>query len=185
MRMTAPALTIAALFALPLVGCESSYQEGEKMASRHDTLEAEAQTAIAAFKNADPSIDRFFKNSAGYAVFGEVAKGGAGVGAAHGDGVVYQNGNIVGYTELSQGSIGLQLGGQVYREIIFFQNASSLSHFKAGHLEFSAQASAVAATSGAAANADYKDGVAVFTIAKEGLMFEAGIGGQQFEYYPR
>ena len=93
-----------------------------------------------------------------------------------------EGGELAGYSTLTQGTVGAQLGGQAYREVIFFVDEAAMSHFKQGNLEFSAQASAVAARAGASADADYTGGIAVFTIAKGGLMFEASIGGQKLSY---
>src|SRR6185369_3628584 len=137
------------------------------------------------FRDTDPSIARFFDKAAGYVVFPEVTKGGAGLGAAYGEGVAYQGGRVIGYTKLEQGTIGAQLGGQTYREIIFFERPTDLDEFKAGRMELSAQASAVAASKGAAAHADYANGVAIFTDHERGLMAEASIGGQKFSFTPR
>jgi lipid-binding SYLF domain-containing protein len=117
-------------------------------------------------------------------VFPTVGKGAVGVGGAYGKGVVYQQGEVVGYCDLSQGTVGLQLGGQAYREIIFFEYKEALDWFKTGNFAFSAQASAVAVNEGASADAKYDRGVAVFTMTKGGLMFEASIGGQKFGYQP-
>ena len=88
-------------------------------------------------------------------------------------------------TAAAKVNIGFQLGGQVYSEIIFFETKDALEAFKAGHFTFDAQASAVAIASGASANAKYRSGVAVFTQAKGGLMYEASIGGQKFSFKPR
>jgi lipid-binding SYLF domain-containing protein len=184
------ALGVALLLALtPAVGCSSYKSTGSAAAGdpRTDTgrmLSADAYATELAFKQRDPTLRRFFESAHGYAIFPEVTKGGAGLGGAHGDGVVYEQGQKVGYTELSQGSIGLQLGGQKYAQLIFFQDAATLDRFKRGGFAFAAQASAVAASNGAGANADYAHGVAVFTTAEQGLMFEAAVGGQRFEYYP-
>jgi lipid-binding SYLF domain-containing protein len=92
--------------------------------------------------------------------------------------MVVENGEQVGYCDLTQAMVGFQFGGQAYREIIFLENGSSLQAFKTGDFEFSAQASAVAATAGAAATADYEGGAAVFTLTIGGLMHEASVGGQ-------
>ena len=108
------------------------------------------------------------------------SKGAIGVGGAYGKGILYQDGRQVGYCDLSQGSIGFQLGGQAYSEIIFLQTNSNLEDFKSGHFAFAAQASAVAVTAGASADAAYTAGVAVFTRPRRGLMGEAAIGGQNF-----
>ena len=91
----------------------------------------------------------------------------------------------MGYCDLSQASIGVQLGGQKYTEIICFETAQAVQNFKEGHFRFDAQATAVALKSGAGANAKYKDGVAVFTMDESGLMYEASVGGQKFSYQPR
>jgi len=141
-----------------------------------------AREVIAKFKLKDSSLEVFFKTAAGWAVFPTIAKGGFIIGGARGDGVVYQNDEVIGYTVVTQGTIGLQIGGQTYSEIVFFEDTAALNHFKAGNAEFSAQVSAVAVTAGASANAGYAEGVAIFTMAKGGAMLEASIGGQGFSF---
>ena len=143
---------------------------------------AEARQAVSAFQKADPSLQRFFRSAHAYAVFPTVGKGGFGIGGAYGSGVVFRAGEVVGETSLTQLTIGFQLGGQAYREIIFFRDRETFEDFKRGRFELSAQASAVAATYGASADADFENGVAVFTLAKGGLMYEASVGGQKFSY---
>ncbi|MDX1626502.1 MAG: YSC84-related protein, partial [Wenzhouxiangellaceae bacterium] len=128
---------------------------------------------------------RFFDRSAGWAVFPSVGKGGAGYGGAFGRGVLFSDGGaLLGYCSLTQATIGFQLGGQVYKELIFFEDRAALAEFRAGDLAFSAQISAVAATAGAAKSADYRNGVAVFILDTKGLMYEASVGGQKFEFVP-
>ncbi len=147
--------------------------------------EKSSLAAIAEFKRADPSIDAFFNKAYGYAIFPEITKGGIGIGGAQGDGTVFEQGASVGSSEMSQVTVGLQLGGQTYREAIFFETKAALDNFKKGNFEFAAGASAVAVKSGASKAADYSQGVAIFTMAKGGLMFEASVGGQKFTYEPR
>jgi lipid-binding SYLF domain-containing protein len=139
---------------------------------------------IAEFKEKDPGIAKFFSSAAGYAVFPSVAKGAIGIGAAKGDGELLVGGKAVGSAELTQVTVGLQLGGQEYSEVIFFEKQSTVDAFRRSELKFAAQASAVALKSGASANAKYASGVLVFTMAKGGLMFEASIGGQKFSFTP-
>jgi lipid-binding SYLF domain-containing protein len=165
-------------------GC-SSYREGGGEVNSGDMVATEAKATIKRFRESDPSMEKFFKSSHGYAVYPKVSKGGAGIGAAHGNGVVYERGDLIGDSELTQVSLGVQLGGQTYSEIVFFETKAVLDVFKKGNLEFSAQASAIAAESGAGAANDFEDGVAVFTLPRGGLMFEAAIGGQQFSFRPR
>ncbi len=143
-----------------------------------------AEEAVALFRKTDPSIGKFLEKAAGYAVFPSVAKGAIGIGGAGGKGVLFEKGKATGTTSLAQVTIGLALGGQEYAEIVFFENDLALTSFKEGNFALAAQVSAVAAASGAAANAKYAQGVAVFTVAIGGLMYEASVGGQKFGYEP-
>lgn len=142
----------------------------------------ESREAKAFFKKADPSMEELFKNSAGYVIFPNVGKGAVGVGGASGKGTTYQKGIPIGTAQMLQVTVGAQAGGQAYREIIFFENKDALDRFMDNKLEFSGQASAIAVKSGASANANYRDGVKVFSQEKGGLMLEASIGGQKFTY---
>lgn len=145
-------------------------------------IESDASTALSRAKGSDPTLVNVFNTSAGYAVFPSVGKGAVGLGGAYGKGVLYESGNAVGYCDLSQGTIGLQLGGQAYTEIICFETKQAVETFKQGNFRFDAQATAVALKSGAGTNAKYTNGVAVFTMDEKGLMFEASVGGQKFSY---
>jgi len=144
----------------------------------------EAAEAVEAFKKADPSLQPFWEASAGYAVFPKVGKGGFVVAGAHGTGLLFEKGAVTGETSLSQASIGLQAGGQSFSEVIFFETADALAAFKKGEWTMSAQVGAVAAAEGAGKNAKYKEGVAVFTLVRTGLMAEAAVGGQKFKFTP-
>ena len=159
---------------------------------------------VALFKQAGASAG-FFKSSYGYAVFPTIGKGGFVVGGAHGKGRVYKEGRLVGDTTMNQVSVGFQAGGQAYSEIIFFQTRLDLARFESGKFALGAQASAVAITASASASTStagssagasgtqqnattagqYQDGMAVFTIAKGGLMYEAAVAGQKFSYESR
>ena len=121
----------------------------------------------------------YFKTAYGYAVFPTIGKGGVGVGGAYGKGRVYQHGKYVGDTSMTQVTVGFQLGGQAYSQIVFFQNEEAFKKFTSGNFAFGAEASAIA-TAGT-----YNDGMATLTVAKGGLMYEASIGGQKFNYKPR
>jgi lipid-binding SYLF domain-containing protein len=147
-------------------------------------LSAEVKEAIAIFREKDPEIEQFFDKSYGYAVLPKVFKGAIGIGGAYGKGEVYEQGKMVGYCSMSQATLGLSLGGEYFREIVFFRDKSDLDRFKAEKFTFSAQATGVAATKGAAAKADYQSGMAVFITTDKGLMFDASLGGQKFKYVP-
>ncbi len=156
------------------------------------------------FRNANQSA-QYFSGSYGYAVFPTIGKGGLGIGAAHGSGHVFYNGRPIGRVSMNQLSVGFQAGGEAYSEIIFFKDKQAMDDFTSGNFEFSADAGAVVITAAAdaslgttgadagasidkraaAAAGEYKHGMAVFTIAKGGLMYNATIAGQKFSYTPK
>jgi lipid-binding SYLF domain-containing protein len=147
-----------------------------------DKLDLSVAQALIKAKKKDPAMVKWFDTAYAYAVFPRVGKGGIGIGGAHGKGLVIRNEVTVGYTSLSQVTLGFQLGGQVYAQYIMFKDKTAFDHFTRGNFEMGAQVSAVAITLGASADANYDGGVAVFTIAEGGLMYEASIGGQKFRY---
>ena len=137
--------------------------------------------ALNKFKNIS-SLKPYFKKAKGYAVFPNIGKAGIGIGGARGKGEVFEKDEVIGSTSVTQLSIGLQLGGQAFSQIIFFKDKKDLERFTQGNFEFGASASAALITEGANASADYSDGVAVLTFSKGGLMYEASIGGQKFSF---
>jgi lipid-binding SYLF domain-containing protein len=168
-------------------------------------LAATDEETVKIFKDAGQSA-AFFDKCYGYAVFPSIGKGGVGVGGARGKGRVYAQGKVTGEVTMTQISVGLQLGGQAYSEIIFFEDKRAYDEFTGGNFQFGAQASAVAITAGASAQTStgsgssagasggkkdantvgrYDKGMAIFTVAKGGLMYEASIGGQKFKYKPK
>lgn len=175
-------LSVAVLGAVVSVapGCQSP----PKTESGREKLSDNSSSALARMKDEDRGFSHFLEQAYGYAVFPTVGKGGLVVGGAYGHGEVFEQGQQVGYAELSQASIGLQAGGQEYTEVIAFKDVEALNRFKSGKFTFAAQASAVALKSGASTNAKYTDGVAIFTKAVGGLMAEASVGGQKFSYQP-
>jgi len=167
-------------------------------------LADEYDDTIKVFKNAGQS-GQFFQKSYGYAVFPTIGKGGVGIGGAHGKGRVYTGGKYVGDTSMTQITAGFQLGGQAFSQMIFFEDKRAFDEFTGGNFEFGAQATAVAITAGASVGAtttgssagasggkndaatagSYHKGMAIFTVAKGGLMYEATVGGQKFKYKAR
>jgi len=163
----------------------------------------EYSDTISIFKNAGES-GTYFGHSYGYAVFPTVGKGGLGVGAAHGSGRVYAQGKQTGTIKMTQLSVGLQAGGQAFSQIVFLQDKRAFDEFTKGNFEFDATAQAVAITASATATASttgatagaaggkndastvgkYHKGMAVFTVAKGGLMYQAAVAGQKFKYKP-
>jgi lipid-binding SYLF domain-containing protein len=146
--------------------------------------QAKAEQAIANFQLADPGLTNFFTKAAGYAVFPSVGEGGFIIGAEHGKGLLYEKGKVTGKVTLTEVSVGAQAGGGSFAQVIFFETKSALKSFKKSKYEMSAQAKATIAASGAAANAKYQQGVAVFTLPKAGAMVAAAVGGQKFKFEP-
>ncbi len=171
------------LITLPFIQVQAAWNPNDDVKAKDQGIEnAEIAQTIANFKNNDPGLKTYFTKAYGYAVFPTIGKGAIGIGGAYGSGEVFEKGRLIGTASLSQLTIGFQLGGQAYSEVIFFKDKKNLNDFTTGNFEFSAQASAVAVTAGASADAAYSNGVAVFTMAKGGLMYEASIGGQKFGF---
>jgi lipid-binding SYLF domain-containing protein len=171
--------------------------------SSHMVQAGEYADTIKVFENAGES-SAYFGNSVGYAVFPTIGKGGIGIGGAYGKGKVYNHGKAIGTSDMAQVTIGFQLGAQAFSQIIFFEDQASLNDFTSGNFEFSADASAVAITAAAGASANtgggttagvsggknnadttslgYRKGMAIFTVAQGGLMYQATLGGQKYSY---
>jgi lipid-binding SYLF domain-containing protein len=152
------------------------------MAGDRDPLDVEVGNDIEMFRTTNPGLRQLFDSAYGYAVFPAVSEGAAGVGVAEGRGEVYEKGVVVGTAKLTQVTVGPQLGGQKYAEIILFESPRALSEFKEGKTAFSADASVVDTTASAAAQSRYQHGVIVCTMDRTGLMFQASIGGQHFSF---
>jgi lipid-binding SYLF domain-containing protein len=145
---------------------------------------AEGKEAKAAFIKTDASMSKLFNDSYGYVIFPNVGKGALVVGGSGGSGAVHERGKAIGIAKMVQVTVGAQAGGEAYREVIFFENKDAMDRFKENKFEFTGQVSAVAARSGAAADVKYRDGVAVYSQEKGGLMLDASVGGQKFTYEP-
>ena len=169
-----------ALFLLSAALSISIFAQG----SKENKLIADCQVAKSGFIKSDGLMQSLFNKSYAYVIFPNIGKGAIGVGGAAGNGVVFENGKAIGSAKMKQVSVGFQFGGQVYREVVFFENEAALNRFKQDKFEFSAQTSAVAVTKGASTNVKYREGVMVFTQEKKGLMYEASVGGQKFSYTP-
>lgn len=150
-----------------------------------EKLKPEVESGLVAFKKADSSLEPLLASAAGYVLFPSAGKGGFVLGGAHGSGLVFEKGGkLVGSAKLSQFSVGAQVGGQSFAELILFETAEALARFKESRFEMGANLSAVAAAEGQAKSAKYNDGILVFTRPLKGLMAEASIGGQKFTFAP-
>ncbi len=164
-----------------LVGCSTAPPSQE---SRNELI-GQATAAMQEMGRMDPGVESLARKGYGYALFPEIRKGGLVFGGAYGNGVVYEQGQHIGYAEVILGSFGLQAGGQRYRELIVFENKAALDRFKQRPIDFAADASAVFANEGTAVNARFVDGVAVIVTPIDGAMAEAAVAGQHFRYVPR
>jgi lipid-binding SYLF domain-containing protein len=180
MKYTTKYLILLFTLAVIFQGCSTVPESPESK----NVLSAQVDEAISVFKNRDPEIQRFFDKSYGYAVFPKVFKGAFLVGGAYGKGKVFEQNKMIGYSDLSQATLGFSFGGEYFREIVFFRDKEDIDKFKAEEYTFSAQVTGVAIEAGVAAKADYKAGMAVFIMAEKGLMVDASLGGQKFRFVP-
>lgn len=147
-----------------------------------DRIVRESEVSLVRFLEQDSGLQSWLNNAYGYAVFPEITKGGLWLGGGFGHGLVYEQGELIGRATTSQATIGAQIGVQSYSQVIFFRDEPALRTFQRGNFEVLAQATAVAAAAGVAATTSYEAGVAVFILTRSGLMAEASIGGQKFNY---
>ena len=163
------------------LGCHTA----PKTETAKENLHDEAVVALNKFKRSDSTMQGLLDRAAGYAIFPDVGKGGFIVGGAYGKGEVFSKGQSIGWADISQGSVGAQIGAQSYTELVVFQTSEALDRFKNNNFTFGANMTAVALRSGAGQAADFKDGVAVFYETNGGLMAEAAFAGQKFTFRPR
>ena len=147
-------------------------------------LAQQVQDIKKTWQSKDKSFNGTLKKAYAYAIFPEVGKGGFIVGASHGDAEVYEQGKLIGRAKMTQTTVGAQVGGQTYAEVILFENKEALERFKTSRFEGSTAATAIGGTKGAAAACKYKDGVAVMVLPLKGAMAEAAGGGQKFAFEP-
>jgi len=147
-----------------------------------DALMQDARDAKMAMGQADDNVQELFNTSAGYAIFPNVGKGAYIIGGASGNGVVYQKGTMIGYSNLKQVDVGLQVGGKAYREVLFFKTQDALDDFKDGEYELSGNATAVIIEKGKSKTIKFEDGIAVATMPKAGAMVGVSVAGQRFGY---
>jgi lipid-binding SYLF domain-containing protein len=171
---------IAGGASLAMIGCSTAPKSAEDKSEMANSVDQ----ALAKFQANDPGLRDELSRAAGYAVLPSVGKGGFIVGGAYGRGEVYEHGKMIGYCDLSQGSIGAQIGGEAFSELIVFRDQSALDKFKAGQFNFAGNATATAIKPGAAVGAIYRDGVAVFLQTKGGLMADASLAGQNISFVP-
>jgi len=170
------------LLAGPLLsGCSTAPVTQED----RNELVQQATAGLTQMGAADPEVDALIRRGYGYAMFPEITKGGLVFGGGFGRGVVYEQGQHVGYASLAQASFGLQAGGHSYRELIVFETKAALDRFRGNRLDFAADAEAVLADGGATANAQFIDGIVVVITPLSGAMAQAAIGGQQITYVPK
>lgn len=166
-----------ALVFLVLASCGS-------VKNTEEDLVSDAREEMANISERYPTAGELFNTSAGYAIFPNVGKGAYVIGGASGNGVVYQNGNVIGYADLKQVDVGLQIGGKAFVEVLFFETQEALDRFKEGTYELDANASAVILDKGFSRGIDFTDGVAVVTMPKGGAMAGISVGGQRFTFQP-
>lgn len=152
--------------------------------SKDKAIMEDAKKAKQEMLDTDAGLDKFFKNATAYVIFPQIGEGAFIIGGATGNGVLYENGKAVGMANLKKLDIGAQAGGQSLAEVIFFETEDALNEFKSGNYAISAEASAIAIKSGVAENANYDDGVVIFTYPKKGLMADVSVGGQKFTFKP-
>jgi lipid-binding SYLF domain-containing protein len=169
---------LLAAFASGLVGCSTAPKTEEK----REALSSNVQSTLDAMRAEDPGFGAFIDAAHAYAVYPTVGRGAFIFGGAYGKGHVYEKGKFIGYSDMSQATVGAQIGGEGFAQVIAFENRAALDRFISKEYAFTAEVKAVALKSGAAKQARFQDGIAVFQYTKGGLMAAAAVGGQRFRF---
>ena len=179
--MRSALIPLFAVAAMAMVGCETT---GPNAPAPKTELQPRADASLQQFLSHDPGLQNLIDNSAGYVILPEVGKGAVGVGGASGLGTVYKDGHAVGSVKLDQVSVGPQIGGETYSELIIFRDEPALNRLMNNSFEFGAAASATVLKAGAATDARFdENGTLVYILPKGGLMAGADIHGQKFHFY--
>ncbi len=179
---------LAMVFGFSLImgaaGCSSTPVDtkSEEYKKNRKLLAESVRATTAELEHDHPALIGFFRDAHGYALFPTVGEGALIFGGAHGNGEVWERGSPIGVASITEISVGLQIGGQAYTEVIFFENRGALAAFTREAFEFGAEVSAVAVTEGVSLDSGYSQGLAVFVIPKGGLMASASVKGQKFRY---
>ncbi|MCP4835785.1 MAG: hypothetical protein GY895_13605 [Phycisphaera sp.] len=176
------ALGLGSIVALQSCGTVPTTEEG--MAEKRAEVVPMAEQTLTKMIGKDPSIEDAMSDAYGYAVFPTIASGALIIGGEGGDGVVFEGGSPWGLAKLAKGSIGAQIGGETYSELVILTTEDAFKKFVAGDFQFSADLTATAVKAGAATAAPAADGMKVLVMTKGGLMASAAVGGQDFSCYP-
>lgn len=174
--MKSALITFVAAAAFAMAGCESTTPSDPNLYNDR------AKLSLQQMEQTDSGLQSVLDNAYGYVLFPEVGKAAVGIGGANGRGVVYEQGRPIGYATLSQGSVGVQLGGETYAELIIFKNADAMAAFRNGDLTLGADASATIVKAGAASAIQFQHGTAVVVQPKGGLMAGVAINGQTIHF---
>lgn len=166
-----------------LPACGSNQEKPQAPLDATDRIKGVDDT-IALFKQKDSTIEELFSRSAGYVVLPTIGEGAFIVGGGHGSGEAFEAGNYVGRVTVNEVTVGAQIGGQSYSQVVFFETPVDFKRLKDNAFTFNAEVTAIAADQGTAKNAAYKDGVATFILPKKGLMASAAVGGQKLDFRP-
>ncbi|MGB5705059.1 MAG: lipid-binding SYLF domain-containing protein [Polyangiales bacterium] len=167
-----------------LILCAAPPASAKRQKKSDSEIQQQVEEAKKTWQSQDDSFNSTLGGAYAYVIFPEVGKGGFIVGASHGEGAVYKKGKLIGHAKMTQTTVGAQVGGQTYAEVILFENKKALDRFKGGRFEGSAAATAIGGKKGAAAACKYKDGVAIMVLPLKGAMAEAAGGGQKFNFEP-
>jgi lipid-binding SYLF domain-containing protein len=164
----------------PVVGCATA----PKTAPEQSSLEARAQATVSEMQNRSAELGNTLSQAAGYAVFPDIGKAGAGVGGGFGRGVLFQNGQPAGFVKLEQASLGAQFGAETFAELLVLPTPQMVDQLKRGELTLGADAGAIALTAGVVAHAQLTNGMHAFLLPRGGAMAELTISGQRVEFAP-
>lgn len=182
--MSARTFVLFSILGIMATGCTTGESVGPNSTARRQLLDDRAQLAFKEMTRTDPALNKILHNAYAYAVLPEVGQGAVGIGGAGGNGVVYRNGQHIGTVTLNQLSVGPQVGGESYSELVIWQDEPAFNRFKNGNLEWGAQSTAQLIKTGAASVDRFDQGVSVYVLPRSGLEVGVSLNGQKLMFHP-
>jgi len=156
----------------------------EKEAKLGPVLHAEVIAALKELQDKHPEVKKVLKEAHGFAVVPSIGRASAVLGGAYGLGEVFEQEKVIGYAAVIELTIGVQVGGVTFHELIVFHDKGSLDRFKTGKYAFAADAGVAIVKAGAQAMKGFGASSSIFLYSEGGMLLDLAIGGQKFIFKP-
>jgi len=166
------------------IGKHGPFKALEKDAQLGRTLHAEVIAAMNILQEKQPSVKELLQKSYGFAVIPSIGNASLVLGGDYGVGEVFVKDHVIGYAGIGKVTLGVQLGGTNFHQMIVFNNEENWKQFKAGKYSFAADAGVAIVKAGAQASKGFGAGTVAFVFNEGGMLLDLDIGIQKFVFKP-